>query len=292
MMEKRLGIAQLCLLLASLLFMGLTRGSRGETFMAHAPSSVFRKSVRDWSRRNLNFSGDWVGRFRSQSRSPNPTPREGSPVRILESKGALIWREYDHPIYADIIWWKGLKAGLSPQDSPPKRKPLKPSQILNIDISAVSPGRTPTPLVSTPTKRPLNSGHHRMASSGPGSGVRPRLQSAGSIPGEFAFGLGSTAPRSARKWARSAHLHEVRADGMRSAVKVKRPDGSWRSKGARESVNVGADDVFGVPGVIGAGESQRLESQPWGGPTGVIDKMDDGDGWVDTDVEVDAEMLG
>ncbi|OJA10371.1 hypothetical protein AZE42_08711 [Rhizopogon vesiculosus] len=50
--EKRLGIAQLCLLLAVLVFMGLTRG---------APSIVdpqfINRSAREWGRRNLSFAG-------------------------------------------------------------------------------------------------------------------------------------------------------------------------------------------------------------------------------------------
>jgi hypothetical protein len=75
-LEKRLGIAQLCLLLAVLVFMGLTRGSRGESLLEHGQATVnINKSVREWSRRHLSFSGDWANRFRSRSPTPQPVTR-------------------------------------------------------------------------------------------------------------------------------------------------------------------------------------------------------------------------
>ena len=61
-LEKRIGIAQLCLLMIVLIFMGLTRGSRTE----HVPGS---NSVREWGRRHLSLSGDWRSRFTSRGRS-------------------------------------------------------------------------------------------------------------------------------------------------------------------------------------------------------------------------------
>ena len=70
-LEKRLGIAQLCLLLTVLVFMALTRGSRGE--VAYPP--VARGTVREWGRRTLSFSGDLVNRLRARSPTPpRPTP--------------------------------------------------------------------------------------------------------------------------------------------------------------------------------------------------------------------------
>ena len=54
-MEKRLGVAQLCLLLAVLVFMGLTRGSRGPAL----------EDKRYWRSALKSFSGDWRrSRFR------------------------------------------------------------------------------------------------------------------------------------------------------------------------------------------------------------------------------------
>jgi hypothetical protein len=95
-LEKRLGIAQLCLLLASLVFMGLTRGSRGESPAQHAASSVnLHRSMREWGRRNLNLSGDWVDRFRKRSRSAT-TPRNLSPLRsVPDDDGECLFLRFD-----------------------------------------------------------------------------------------------------------------------------------------------------------------------------------------------------
>lgn len=80
-LEKRLGIAQLLLLLAVLVFMTLTRGSRGEPVMV---PSVSRSALRAWGRRHLSLKSlsgrsgsgddwDWVGRLKSRSRSRSPS---------------------------------------------------------------------------------------------------------------------------------------------------------------------------------------------------------------------------
>lgn len=63
MLEKRLGIAQLCLMLAVLAFMALTRGSRGDAPTVRGPTT---STMRVW-RRNLSLSGDWVSRLRARS---------------------------------------------------------------------------------------------------------------------------------------------------------------------------------------------------------------------------------
>ena len=55
-LEKRLGIAQLCLLLAVLVFMGLTRGSRTE--IEHGPVRLNSLSMKEWGKRH--FSNDWI----------------------------------------------------------------------------------------------------------------------------------------------------------------------------------------------------------------------------------------
>lgn len=56
LMEKRLGVAQLLLLVTVLVFMGLTRGSRGE------PLRLSRASAA-WNR-GLQSSGEWVSGWR------------------------------------------------------------------------------------------------------------------------------------------------------------------------------------------------------------------------------------
>jgi hypothetical protein len=87
-MEKRLGIAQLCILVAVLVFMTLTRGSRGE-LVDHRPA-VLQQFSRgsSWGQRQLSFSGDWVSRFRSRSPTPKYTgggSQRNSKTIVVES---------------------------------------------------------------------------------------------------------------------------------------------------------------------------------------------------------------
>jgi hypothetical protein len=56
LMEKRLGVAQLLLLVAVLVFMGLTRGSRGEPIRLSRASAAWHKGIRS--------SGEWVSGWR------------------------------------------------------------------------------------------------------------------------------------------------------------------------------------------------------------------------------------
>ena len=65
-LEQRLGIAQLCLLMAVLLFIGLTRGAPAQ----HPPT--LHRLTREWGVRNLCFgsSTDGWNPLRRQSYSP------------------------------------------------------------------------------------------------------------------------------------------------------------------------------------------------------------------------------
>src|SRR5215472_2854091 len=78
-LEKRLGIAQLCLLLVVLVFMGLTRGEAPQ-------SSDLRSSVREWGRKNLSLSNSWVGRLTSRSRN-NSSARKPTLVHLMDGIG-------------------------------------------------------------------------------------------------------------------------------------------------------------------------------------------------------------
>ncbi|KAF8123274.1 UNC-like C-terminal-domain-containing protein [Boletus edulis] len=71
-LEKRLGIAQLCLLLAVLVFIGLTRGAPSAQ---HPPPAVPR-STREWGVRNLSF-GSTDGWNPLGRRSRSPTEQSG-----------------------------------------------------------------------------------------------------------------------------------------------------------------------------------------------------------------------
>ncbi|KAK0460009.1 UNC-like C-terminal-domain-containing protein [Desarmillaria tabescens] len=181
-LEKRLGIAQLCLLLAVLIFMGLTRGSRSEE---HGPL-MFRRSMREWGRRHLSFSGDW---FTNRSRSTPPnikmSPRPGDAK--VEFPTSSVEPSAKPSLYT-------MQEQRSSSPTPQHR----------------SRSHTPIP-VRTPMNRHLNSSQLRPAT--PTSTSRPiikRATSGGGLVSSTSLNNGRSAPRSARRWARTAHLHEVR----------------------------------------------------------------------------------
>ncbi|KAG6900302.1 hypothetical protein C0993_012734 [Termitomyces sp. T159_Od127] len=61
-MEKRVGVAQVCLLAAVLIFMGLTRGSRGDqgaVGTARGETTVKKQGIREWGKRFSSLSGEW-----------------------------------------------------------------------------------------------------------------------------------------------------------------------------------------------------------------------------------------
>lgn len=96
-MEKRLGVVQLVLLLAVLIFMALTRGSRGEPLRLSRASAAWNRS--------LQTSGEWVSGWRSGGvradsgpstsliaepwLSTNSTVAEASSISLKETKKKL-----------------------------------------------------------------------------------------------------------------------------------------------------------------------------------------------------------
>lgn len=63
-------------MLAVLVFMGLTRGSRGESIVITG-----QNSMREWGKRNLSLSGDWTTRFRGKSNVSRAGGRSRPPVK-------------------------------------------------------------------------------------------------------------------------------------------------------------------------------------------------------------------
>ncbi|KAJ7626580.1 UNC-like C-terminal-domain-containing protein, partial [Mycena polygramma] len=167
-LEKRLGIAQLLLLLAVLVFMSLTRGSRGEAVMPMVPS-MSRSALRAWGRRNLSLKSlsgsgsgdwDWVRRLKSRSRSRSPAPAP-APALAPKSKDAP-----DHP--PTKVEFPSAEKPLAPPNTASKPKPprlnlhgpVRPrsrtrsigNNTLVFDGSRAR-SRTPT-LMRTPHRRP------------------------------------------------------------------------------------------------------------------------------------------
>ncbi|OCH87329.1 hypothetical protein OBBRIDRAFT_837470 [Obba rivulosa] len=296
-LEKRLGIAQLCLLLAVIVFMVMTRGSRGEPIHARLSKP---SAMRDWGRRTLSFSGEWVNKFRS--RSPTPQPREQFNDKVDLSQTL-------HPFE------------LPPPHSDSRHVRSKPSQLSSAPRKSLVRPRTPSALRLTPTSRHFNI-YSRAATSGSlhsptRSLSRPQIQRASS--GSAAPGLGAV-PKSTKRWARTAHLHEVKSTGVLPTMGRLEQDENVVNLGGdvvgprRGSEGGGfafedADDFFGAGTVQkeyatpkGKGkERMRAVGRPPLSPLRLTsanelalgcsraraasDVASDGDGWVDTDVD-------
>lgn len=86
-LEKALGVAQLCLLLVTLVFVALTRGYQGESFVEHG-SVMLNK----WSKRHLSFSGpDWMSKLKSSSqKSPDASGNIVSAEQDVKIEGLCI----------------------------------------------------------------------------------------------------------------------------------------------------------------------------------------------------------
>lgn len=275
-LEKRLGIAQLCLLMAVLVFMALTRGSRGEPILEHGPghSRLFNKSMREWGQRHLSFSGDWVSRFKTTSRSISPDVRSSRPSASVEPKGiphplrprpsANVWidgeAQYDFPSSAVMSPKSAQRSGLHPKDRRPRKISLPRS--LKSQGNGRSHSNTPvsrtfnlhsahprTPVASAsattytmstavpyraPTDRPKIA---RASSSGPVTTIMTKTQNLPVHTTSHTW-MGPV-PRSARRWARTAHLHEVQARVLDASVRSKPEPGADGSGKENENENGG-----------------------------------------------------
>jgi hypothetical protein len=220
MLEKRLGIAQLCLLLAVLVFLSVTRGSPGE-FHIPRSNSGSADVTRGWGRRSLRLSGDWFpSRLRSASSGP-PSGSQGSHT----------------PTTSNPIVPRAPRHGHPPQTAPATFLPSPsttpgPSYhhfLTNKAATATTPTfrqkRPPLYLAATPVQQ--HQQHHHRAPRSRSTHTMTRSRPAGSAasptppmsilpvsPLQRSISHGTAfvgpVPRSARRWARSAHLHEVR----------------------------------------------------------------------------------
>lgn len=243
-LEKRLGVFQLVLLLAVLVFLGLTRGSRGEAIVVSGSNGT----VREWSRRNLSLSGDW-GRFvgRSTSRGPLRTSvtvsRPSSPSKVtatLHSEDKIHFPRSDHPGSRNgPVPFEPIQLNTAPLPHEyrairQKKNSFNRSRTPSLRTGGVSATikRTPHTAVSprsgTPT--PVRASH-----------LRPQLMHRGSSHGPQSISFpGGPAPKGARKWARSAHLHPAKPLVPREWGSKEVADENIFSEGM-------VDDVFSAP---------------------------------------------
>ncbi|VDC07081.1 unnamed protein product [Peniophora sp. CBMAI 1063] len=183
-LEKHLGVAQLCLLLAVLVFLSLTRGA-GES-----PSAV-----RAWGKRNLSLRSDWYQRFRSRSLTPAPVSADGA-----ES-------------HSSSVPFPSSSSQQRPRVvvSPAPQRPKLPR--IELDDTHISHHR---PRIASGTRTPIRRYTHTHRHGTPATPTSSRPMLARSTSHSSAGGslvhpptIGPM-PRSVKKWARSAHLHEVR----------------------------------------------------------------------------------
>ncbi|KAF8627443.1 hypothetical protein AX17_006257 [Amanita inopinata Kibby_2008] len=254
-LEKRLGIAQLCLLLAVLVFIALTRGSRGEPLMRYdvPPRTKVSKYkyMKEWGRRHLSLSID-------QMKSSNSDPATESDifVHLNESRSQdesfQVYKKSDsgpenHFLYQ--IEKPQTPVVLNIPSSPSGSAIIQDLHVRSRKISDSSRSRTPS--FRTSARRPphhIHLGQHisnyqRALTPTKSAFRRPLLQRSNSHSMEI-YGNNGTwsatvgiASRSAKKWARSAHLHEVRTTPPASNVRKARKDGE-------ENRNPAIEDVF------------------------------------------------
>ncbi|KAI0298110.1 UNC-like C-terminal-domain-containing protein [Multifurca ochricompacta] len=247
-LEKRLGIAQLCLLLAVLVFLSVTRGSPGEFHVPRAAATNNninndndnRNSadfiMREWGRRNLTprrGTTDWISRLRGVSSGPPsvsnnestlatalrsppataPPPAAAASLSVLTSKLAPAGSGWGSTNTTTTIM-----ATAPATRSRQKRIHLYPTPTYYPHHHHHHHHRTPS-LRSAARPRSRNAYHHVRAGSGSPSPVSGSGSGSGSgpviIPMQRSSSHGGASvigpvPRSARRWARSAHLHEVR----------------------------------------------------------------------------------
>ncbi|KAH9480378.1 hypothetical protein JR316_0006976 [Psilocybe cubensis] len=237
-LEKRLGVAQLCLLLAVLIFLGLTRGSRAEAIIDHG-SHRLNQSVREWGKRHFKLSGDWAGRFkgkdavntekqssssrsRSRSRSRSTTSRSQTPMPSSRPKPVSV---KSYPPHLPLHLQDDNDTMITFPSTSRQYRHKEPLETIHLNTAPAfsenqnRPRKTSNPrsrapsLRSTPASR-RNYVVHAKVTTPTVASFRPQMLQRSSSHGVAMAQTGSwgsmSVPKSAKKWARTAHLHEVK----------------------------------------------------------------------------------
>jgi hypothetical protein len=270
--------------------------------MEHAPGQ-FNLSMREWGRRHLSFSGDWANRFRGKSRSrsitrnsvaqrPQPQPSR-SLLRIFNTDGELSLINYILSTYIHRHLTGGNKEFPSKNSS--KKEHFRPHCI------ATTPTESNNPSFST-TRQNDTASHitsrspggryyqHHTRTMAPMSSLRSRqVVQRSNSQGGHGSPVHLTAPRSAKRWARTAHLHEVKQDSRTRSPRMSK----------RDLTPVRDDVLFSAPATVPRTpftrvrrdltimtdalkdkDGQLLDSTP------LRNKVGDGDPWEDTDFDM------
>ncbi|KAF5319981.1 hypothetical protein D9611_011046 [Ephemerocybe angulata] len=252
-LEKRLGVFQLCLLLAVLIFMGLTRGSRGEPVVVAG-----RTGVREWGRRHLSLSGDW-SRFVKRTSSSPVRAKPGKSRSVSPSKPAHPDKIH-FPRSDDTRWRKPpleeiqLNTAPLPSEYRARQKKLSATRSRTPSLRA---GGAPASAKRTPqTAGPQRSGTPTPIRA---AHLRPQLlQPSRSQGNQSSFFPGIMPSKGAKKWARSAHLHPVKAPNPQASPRVERDENSFTFP--REYPT---DDPFSAPARSGTFPAPGLGKQKY-----------------------------
>ncbi|KAG6888412.1 hypothetical protein C0995_008416 [Termitomyces sp. Mi166 len=260
-MEKRVGVAQVCLLAAVLVFMGLTRGSRGDQGViatAHGAGTVRRQGMREWGKRLSSLSGDW--RFR-RKKSEDPFDQAD-----------------DRPPFAPKTNMRSISSQTRvPHPRSRSRTPsMRTRQHLHHPQLYIHHSHSTLPETPTRIRTPM----HMMPLQRSSSGF-------------------STGHRSARRWARTSHLHEVRGSAVaRNSVHRRRGDENENDPAAENPFWDGPRAVGKEQGKGKKGERERKRERE-GEEKGKDEKECErdktvlaeceGDVWVDTDTDLEED---
>lgn len=103
-------------------------------------------------------------------------------------------------------------------------------------------------------------------------------------------------PKSARRWAHTAHLHEVKSSTTLGASRSE--DGASRRPSESENENEGGEPAESRPGGIFGARSDspipvagKSVAESVGLGLVEVDVVSEVDGWVDTDAESDSEYI-
>ncbi|KAK2465288.1 hypothetical protein APHAL10511_002642 [Amanita phalloides] len=225
-LEKRLGIAQLCLLLLVLVFMALTRGSRGEPLIQNEMTTSERPSkLKDLSGR-LNLSIDRTKHLNSISSTEGDisnlsNQRLPHSSRMRADSGSGPGDEFMFP--QPKMPLTSIDINLPPSSSA-NRLVDQDTDVRPRKISDSSRSRTPSFRRSIKRNVPHHlhlgphtnfqyHGHQRTLTPSKSTIRQSMIGRSSSHPyeayGYNALWSGVGSPRSARKSAKSAHLHEV-----------------------------------------------------------------------------------
>ncbi|KAG8214906.1 UNC-like C-terminal-domain-containing protein [Butyriboletus roseoflavus] len=266
-LEKRLGIAQLCLLLAVLVFIGLTRGAPSAQ---HHPSTV-HGSTREGGVRSLSIgsSADGWNPFGGRSRSPSErgsTKAEkstaidklfpelmGSSVSKPELLATTQSPQHVARVFKFTVTSTAASSHKRVHTSSAFRTPTKPRPLMLIDPHTLPRAESITRSHSSST-----SGHPHV--------------------------------RSAKRWARTAHLHEIKV------FRERHGSGVGKRSGAHKDRENDHEDVFNVLPSLSPSHAKnrpqdvlRRPLTPFGAVRS-SEESTDADAWIDTDVDVEDDV--